>query len=237
MLDASQTPRPQRLSPLYHKQAALGARFVQDPFGWVRAERFTDSTDERTERAISICDISHLTKLSLKSNNIAQAVSGLFNRSVTQGTVLQDGPGAFKEALCALVSDDEAMLIVGPTASQSVTAELSADTHKSFRTVDITSVLGGVYLIGARSREVLSKLTELNVNPEDFPNLTAAPAPLRHVQCLVLRIDLAGLVGYHIYFERAYGEYMWDSIFHAGREFEMAPIGSSTMEHLGWRLG
>jgi glycine cleavage system aminomethyltransferase T len=45
------------------------------------------------------------------------------------------------------------------------------------------------------------------------------------------------MTGYHIYFERAFGEYMWNIIFHAGREFDIIPVGSSAVELLGWRFG
>jgi glycine cleavage system aminomethyltransferase T len=80
-------------------------------------------------------------------------------------------------------------------------------------------------------------LTELNVNADVFPNLTATHAALHHVQCMITRMDLGDLMGFQVYFERAYGQYMWHIISHAGNEFSIEPIGSSAAKLLGWRLG
>jgi glycine cleavage system aminomethyltransferase T len=237
MTSTTLTSKPHRLSPLYHKQSSLGAKFVQDQFGWVRAERFVEPADEknRTERAVGVYDLSHLIKLSLKSSDATEAISTLYNRKSAKGTLLIDGPGALKDALCSILSNDEVILITNSSSNEAIRRRLSEGASK-FQTVDVTSVLGGVYVIGGKSRAVLSKLTELNVNPEDFPNLKATNASLHHVQCIVLRLDLGNLTGYQIYFERAYGEYMWDIIFHAGKEFGMIPVGSAAMSLLGWRL-
>ena len=227
--------KPQKLSPLYHKQVSLNAKFVQDENGWIRPERFNDPHEEKTttERTIGIYDISHLAKLSVTSNDVAEITSGLFDHPSSIGTLLVNGPGPFNAAICAILSNDEAIFV---TNSSEAVSKLNAPAGK-YQTTDISSVLGGLYVIGGKSRAVLSKLTELNVNPEAFPNLRATYASLHHVQCIVLRFDLRDLTGYQIYFERAYGEYVWDIIFHAGREFGAIPIGSSTIGLLGWRFG
>jgi aminomethyltransferase len=101
----------------------------------------------------------------------------------------------------------------------------------------MTSVLAGLYILGEKSRSSLRKLAELNVNPEDFSNLTATYSPIRHVPSMIVRFDLEETVGFQIYFERAYSEYIWDSIFGAGREFGIVPVGSAAMKILGWSMG
>ena len=232
------TLKPYRLSPFYHKQVSLNAKFVQDENGWIRPERFNDPNEEKTktEQTIGIYDISHLAKLSLKGNDIVTVVSDLFNQKSNIGDLLVNGPGSFNEAICAVLSNDEAILITPPSSAEAASKQLNVEAEK-YQTVDVSTILGGLYLLGGKSRAVLSKLTELNVNSETFPDRTATYASLHHVQCIVLRVDLGHLIGYQVYFERAYGEYVWDIIFHAGREFGAIPIGSSTIGLLGWRFG
>jgi aminomethyltransferase len=232
---------PRRLSPFYHKQSSSDAKFTQDRFGWIRAERFTDPEEEKrsAERRVGVGDISHLTKLSLKGTNVKQKISDLYKhgKEAVNGIVLTEGPGSFREVLCAVLCRDEAMLIMNPVMSDPVRKLLGVDGSKSFTLTDVTSVLAGVYIAGEKSKYALRKLTELNVNPEEFPNLAATYSPLRHVPSIVMRFDLEKVAGYQIYFERAYGEYMWDAIFGAGKEFNMIPIGSAAIELLGWSLG
>jgi len=227
--------KPRRFSSLYHKQESFNAKFVQDEHGWIRPERFNDPHEEktRTELSVGIYDISHLIKLSLKSVDVAETLSKLFGNPTTTGTLMVNEPGTFNETICVALSNDEAIFV---TNSPDVARKLDAGAER-YQTTDVSSVLGGLYVMGGKSRAVLSKLTELNVNSEAFPNMRGTCASLHHVQCIVLRFDLRDLNGYQIYFERAYGEYLWESIFHAGTEFGAIPIGSSAMKLLGWRLG
>src|SRR5208337_177368 len=185
------TLKPQKLSSLFHKQLSLNAKFVQDKNGWIRPERFNDPNEEktRTEQTIGIYDISYLAKLGVKSDDVAETTSELFGHPSSIGTLLVNGPGPFNEAICAILSNDEAIFV---TNSSEAVSKLSAAAGK-YQSTDISSVLGGLYVIGGKSRTVLSKLTELNVNPEAFPNLRATYASLHHVQCIVLRFDLRDL--------------------------------------------
>jgi glycine cleavage system aminomethyltransferase T len=242
MAAVEQRTVPRRLSPFFNKEAFLGAKFAQDEFGWVRAERFTDPGEEKrtAERGVGVGDVSHLIKLSVQSYGVAEVVSGLYQKkeqTLVNRTVLTDGPGELKEVLCAVLCKDEGMFVMNPSSKEAFDKLVETNSLEHFIVADVTSVFAGAYIIGEKSRPVLWKLTELNVNSEDFPNFRVTHSPLRHVPSIVMRFDLHGVPGYQIYFERAYIEYMWDVIFGAGREFGITPLGSAAMEFLGWRLG
>lgn len=230
--------KPFRISSLYHKQISLSAKFVQDEQGWMRVESFIDSTDEknRTEEGVSVADLSNLGKLDLKGHDLLKILKKNYlpARNIRVGTVVKPKSKDLRETLCCILSDDEAMFLTNPSALTKVTNHLTADETSCFQVTDVSSVLACLYLIGPRSRDVISKLTELNVNSEIFPNLTLTRVPIAHVQCFILRVDLGELLGYQIYFERAYGEYLWDSVMHAGEEFRIGGIGLSAMKKLGW---
>ena len=240
MTASQQQTIPKRLSPFHRKQASVGAKFTQDQLGWELAERFTEPAKEReaAQRSVGVGDISHLVKLSLKNTAIAQIVARLYNRSEleTKGIVLTNGPGPLKVALCAVLCEDEAMLIMGPSDGEPISKQLG-DEPNHLTPIDVSSVFAGTYILGPKSRALLWKLTELNVNPEGFPNFSATHAPIRHVPSIVLRFDTGDMLGYQIYFERAYSEYMWDVVFGAGFELGIVPVGSSSLKLLGWSMG
>jgi glycine cleavage system aminomethyltransferase T len=94
----------------------------------------------------------------------------------------------------------------------------------------VTSVYAQFLLAGPRSRDILRKLTSLNVSA--LQNLACGQVSLAHVQSTVLRDDLQDLPAFHVLVSREYGESVWEAILHAGQEFELAPIGLKALEFL-----
>ena len=45
------------------------------------------------------------------------------------------------------------------------------------------------------------------------------------IPALIVRRDVAALPSYELYVSRDYGDYAWDVLFEAGREFGIAPLG------------
>jgi glycine cleavage system aminomethyltransferase T len=97
----------------------------------------------------------------------------------------------------------------------------------------VTSVYAQFLLAGPRSRDVLRKLTSLNVTT--LGNRSCGQASLAHVQGTLLRDDIGDIPAFHILVSREYGESVWDAILHAGHEFHIAPFGLKALEFLGGR--
>ena len=231
--------RPRRLSSVHYKQLSLGAHFTQNSEGWMRAEYFTNPNDEKQKvtTAVGLSDISHLGKLSIKGDKITE---GLKKYLVSTAQI---GPHAafrstdsqvLRDAMTCVLTHDEALLLSKPSDSLTIVAYLEQNEGTRFHVTDLTSYFTGLYLIGPKSRDVLSKLTEVNINPEVFPDLTVSQLPVFHVRSIILRRDMRDVLGFQIYFDRGFGEYVWDKIMRAGREFDIAPIGTSALKQLGW---
>ncbi len=97
---------------------------------------------------------------------------------------------------------------------------------------DVTSVFANVLLAGPHARDVLGKLTSLRLLEEALPNLSCAQAGVAHTHAIVLREDLAGAPAFQILIGREYGESVWESMVHAGREFQLRPFGLKALELL-----
>jgi glycine cleavage system aminomethyltransferase T len=96
---------------------------------------------------------------------------------------------------------------------------------------DVTSVYAQFLLAGPRSREILRKLTSLNV--PDLDNLSCGQANLAHVHCVVLRNDLENMSAFHLLVSREYGESVWEAVMQAGNEFQLTQFGLAAFEMLG----
>lgn len=226
-----------RLSPFHHKQAALGAKFTVDNFGWARAEEYTDPVSERkaVETGVGVGDLSYLTKLGLNGLGLRHLVSDRYGSAAgnMKGRVLLGGRGIYENTWCAMFSPDEGMLVCDELHKEVIIKELTAGRTANFTIVDVSSVFAACAFLGPNGRALLRKLTELNVNPEDFPNLSVTHTPIRHVPTIVLRKDLGSRLAYQLYFERAYAEYVWDVVFSSGKGLGVAPVGSSAVKLLG----
>jgi glycine cleavage system aminomethyltransferase T len=87
---------------------------------------------------------------------------------------------------------------------------------------DVTSVYSAILLAGPKSREVLQKLTTLNVSDGAMPEGAARQTRLAHVNATILRSE-----GFLILNTRDVAEYVWQTLLHAGAQ----PFG---MVAQGW---
>lgn len=98
--------------------------------------------------------------------------------------------------------------------------------------VDVTNVYADVLLAGRYSKDVLAKLTSVDLSDRALPNSSCTQANVAHTHAIVLREDLPHLSAYHVLISREYGESVWESIVHAGHEYELCPFGLKALELL-----
>jgi len=98
--------------------------------------------------------------------------------------------------------------------------------------IDVSSVYTCLRLCGPRSRDVLNKLTSLNVSSAAFPNLSCAQATVAHVHAIVIRDDIGPMLAFYLLVSREYAESVWESTVHAGHEFHLCAFGVTTLQSL-----
>jgi len=91
--------------------------------------------------------------------------------------------------------------------------------------VDVTGTLAAVNVAGPNARELMTRLTELDVSSEGFTYLDAKHAQVAGVPSLLLRIGFVGEVGYELHFASPYGEHVWDTILERGADLGVRPFG------------
>ena len=119
------------------------------------------------------------------------------------------------------------MAICEPDARDTVIEEMerAASLYPCLHVTDMTSVYAAFLLAGRDSRDVLNRLTALDVSDQAMPNLSCAQTGLAEVHAVVLRQDVGELPAYRLLVGREYCEYFWDAVMHAGREFGIVPFG------------
>ena len=90
---------------------------------------------------------------------------------------------------------------------------------------NVTGAYCAVNVAGPRARETLSKLTDIDLAEDKFRYMRSRQGQVAGVHCLLIRIGFVGEAGWELHFPAEFGEYLWESIMAAGREFEISPFG------------
>jgi heterotetrameric sarcosine oxidase gamma subunit len=98
--------------------------------------------------------------------------------------------------------------------------------------IDVSSVYAAFRLVGPNSREVLTKLSSLNVSAAALPNLGCAQASLAHIPGIFLREDIGAILAFYLLVTREYAESAWKAILHAGHAFGLCPCGLEALHSL-----
>lgn len=91
--------------------------------------------------------------------------------------------------------------------------------------VNLTGHLAAFNLAGPRSREVLSKLTSLDLSDSAFPYLGVREARVADVPARLLRVGFVGELGYEIHVPAGSGADIWRAVQHAGCALGIVPFG------------
>src|SRR5262249_13918547 len=91
--------------------------------------------------------------------------------------------------------------------------------------INQTATNAAVNLAGPRSREVLGKLTALDLSPAAFPYMAVRQAEVAGVPCHLFRIGFVGELGYEIHCPSACAWHLWEALLRAGADFGIRPFG------------
>jgi sarcosine oxidase subunit alpha len=234
---------PLKYTALHYQHLALGATMVDDS-GWQRPERYGSVEEElkAVREGVGLCDISPVGKLDLKGKQFVPLFEFFFSPSAlpqighVQRMALSDPNHASEiEVSCCRLGNDRVLLLTKPDTlamvEQAFTRRIKA-TEDCLHLTNLTSALAGVQLVGPQSCELLQKLTALDLSPQQFVDLTCAQGSVAKMHALVVRADLGPELTYEVYCGREFGEYLWDTLRDAGREFGAVPFGVATQRLL-----
>ncbi len=208
---------------MFRRHQRSGASWTEH-YGWQVPAYFTAVENEvaRVRGAAAIGDLSWMLKIDLKGyrpKGTPALGAGIFPWVLAPLHVLVTCDPSAREALMQNLGG------LGRTSSDPV---LPTPVYVT----DVTSVYAQLLLAGPCSRDILRKLTSLNLSDGSLPDLSCAQSSLAHCHALILRKDLEGTPAYHLLVSREYGEYIWDAALRAGQEFELSPFGLQAQQQL-----
>jgi sarcosine oxidase subunit alpha len=228
---------PAKRSAIHGRHRELGAR-IEWAGDWRRAYDYGDPEGEAlaVHESAGLIDVSTLGKLLVTGPDAGDFLDRLYpNRlsnlkpgRVRYGVLTSDAGRIMDDGTIGRL--DELSFYVTTTSSGAGAVEQwfswwLADWDLNVHMSDLTQAVAAVNLAGPRAREILSRLTDLEVSPEAFTYLDAKQGSVAGVPALLLRIGFVGELGYEIHFPTAHGEHVWDAILEAGAPEGIRPFG------------
>ena len=87
-------------------------------------------------------------------------------------------------------------------------------------------------LSGPGSRALLAELTDLDLDPTNFPFMDWRQAMVADIPARVFRISFTGELSYEINVNANYGLTLWRRLIEAGEKYNLTPYGTETMHVL-----
>jgi heterotetrameric sarcosine oxidase gamma subunit len=221
------TSPPLARTPLYHWQAAHGARFVTSD-GWQIPEVYS-TVEQETAAAnggVALADISAFAKVSLLGQGVSVLTAPLLGdgQTLPPRSVARFEAGG--EALACRLRVDHLFLLATSTSTDALDKRLASLLQQyPIIAKNVTSAFAGFGLAGPHTGEVLRCLTSLDVSPSALPSGSCAETSLAGIQALLVSPPRSKLGVMHVYVAWDLGEYLWGRLLEAGERHQVAPMG------------
>jgi sarcosine oxidase subunit alpha len=100
----------------------------------------------------------------------------------------------------------------------------AAAWHLEVHISDQTARYAAVNVAGPQARNLLSRLTDVDLSNKSFPFMRWRRGIVASVPALLMRIGFVGELGYEIHVPAEYGLHFWERIMESGAEFGIAPF-------------
>jgi heterotetrameric sarcosine oxidase alpha subunit len=242
---------PIRRTPLHAWNAAHGAVFVEAgqwlrPRAYVRAGESFDAAWRREVLAVrgaaGICDVSTLGKIDVQGPDATTLLERVYCNGFARlavgrcryGLMLREDGMVLDDGTATRIGERHYVLTTTTANAGKVLAHLEFLLQTGWpelkvRVTSVTDQHGQIALAGPRSRDVLRRVADSDVDTAGLPFLGSAAATIAGARARLFRISYSGELAYEIAVPADHTVAVWEALLAAGREFGLAPYGTEAM--------
>jgi sarcosine oxidase subunit alpha len=234
---AGRPHEPAQRTSIHHRHKELGAKMMWTGT-WRRPHSYGDPDAEvqAVHTAVGLIDVSTLGKLLVTGPEAADFLERLYpNRfgdmkvgRIRYGVLGTDAGRIMDDGTIARLAEDSFYVTTTSTGAGAVVEWLewwNAVWGLDVEIVNVTGALAALNVAGPRARDLMRRLTELDMSNEALSYLDARQARIAGIPSLILRIGFVGELGYELHFSSPYGEHLWDTILERGADLGIKPFG------------
>ena len=249
---AGRSLEPTRYSPMHDWHVAHGARPLVVG-AWIRPEHYGDPTAEvrAVRESVGIIDVTPIGKLDLRGPDVPRLLDLLYVNKwqqlaegrVRYGVMCTEDGVVFDDGVTGHLGPDHYLMSTTSSGAAAVWEWVESwlqTTHRDWQVhcVPVTTSYASINCAGPSSRELLSRLTDLDLDPEAFGYMNVRTATVAGVPDVVVwRIGFTGELSYELHVPAGYGQHVWDSLMSGGADLGVTPFGMEAQRILRLEKG
>jgi aminomethyltransferase len=231
--------------PLNDLHVKLGAKMV--PFaGYNMPVRYSSDIEEHmtVRKGVGVFDVSHMGEFLLQgpealdliqrvtSNDASKIVDGQAQYSCLPN----ESGGIVDDLIVYKIKDNDYMLVVNASNIEKDWNWICKFNSKGVSMKNISDDICLFAVQGPKAVGALQKLTSIDLSAIKYYHF--AKGELAGVKDVILsNTGYTGSGGFEVYVDKKYAEKIWNSIFEAGKEFDIKPIGLGARDTLRLEMG
>jgi sarcosine oxidase, subunit alpha len=195
---------------------------------------------------VAMLDASTLGKIDIQGKDVREFLNRIYSNAWSQlapgkcryGLMLNEAGMVMDDGVTACISDTHFLMTTTTGGAANVLNWLEKWHQTEWPELEVymTSVTDHwttAALVGPKSREVLTKLcSDIDLSKGAFKFMDWRDGTVAGVPARVFRISFSGELAYEINVDASYGNYVWQELMRAGKEFDITPYGTETMHVL-----
>ncbi len=256
----AETSRGVRRSPFYRYTDKLGAVFGEVN-GWERPNWYAlpgmkreyaysygrqnwfpcaQAEAEALRDGVVFFDQSSFAKFEVKGPDACNVLNRIStnNVDVAPGKIiytqwLNERGGIEADLTITRLAEDRFLVVTGAAPQTRDFAWLSRHIPSDARcaTVDITSGLPMLSIMGPKSRVLIEKLSGADLSNSAFPFGTSREIEIGYAKVRASRITYVGELGWELYIPAEFAAHVMEMVLEAGKDFGLKPAGMHTMNN------
>ncbi len=236
---------PFRQTPLHSRHVELGACFMLAGM-WSRPEYYTQLGKSRKEciefevatvrDRVGIIDVGTLGKIEIRGAEAAEFLERVYTgrySNMTVGTtryaLMLDETGVIvDDGVVARLGIEHFYFTTTTSGATQIYRELSRLLilwQLDCGIVNLTGTRSAINLAGCYARELLTKLTNIDLDSTAFPYLAVREAEIASIPALLMRVGFVGEWGYEIHVAAEFAPMLWDTLLETGKDYQIAAFG------------
>ncbi|MDH3670493.1 MAG: aminomethyltransferase family protein [Gammaproteobacteria bacterium] len=226
-------------SPHFGQHVAHGAKNFFDFAGWEMPEYFSSMAEEvQACRSTAVVFDGHaMGEVYITGKDAHKAVQKVCvaNIKVEPGrcfysSLCKEDGGMFDDLVVFCIAPDNFLLTVAAFNVHKTPGWIEkhiADMDASV--CDLSAGTTCIEIQGPKSREILSKIADIDLSNEALPYFRFRNAHVAGIDCLIARLGVTGELGYEIFYDPGYAWTMYDALVEAGKNDGLMLAGNRTV--------
>jgi aminomethyltransferase len=223
----------------------LGGKMV--PFaGYNMPVRYSSDIEEHmtVRKGVGVFDVSHMGEFTIKGPqalDLIQRVTSNDASKLTDGqaqysSLPNETGGIVDDLIVYKIKDNDYMLVVNASNIEKDWNWISKFNTKKAEMKNVSDDICLFAVQGPKANATLQKLTKVNLSTIKYYHFAIGEmAGIPNV--IISNTGYTGAGGFEIYVNSIYAEKIWSSIFEAGKEFDIKPIGLGARDTLRLEMG